>query len=154
VGERGVAPTLAYPHRKKGRFEMAEIKIKLADKEFTIGSLTIRQSRDLRIGDATLPKDDGAGGWITVYDISIKTIFIAIREAHPTVTEEDLWKIQCTEEEMAAARKAILVHAGFRAPEPSIAELRATVASMKIELADLEKTLAEREAKAKVTGEG
>jgi N-methylhydantoinase B/oxoprolinase/acetone carboxylase alpha subunit len=133
---------------------MADITITLGDKEFKISPLTIRQSLDLRIGDATVPKDDGTGGWTNTYDACIKTIAVAIREAHPEVTEDELWKIKTTENEIAAARKAILVHAGFRAPEPTIAELRAKVAAMKIELADLEKTLAERESKAKVTGEG
>lgn len=133
---------------------MADITIKLGKEEFKIGGLTIRQSRDLRIGDAQIPADDGAGGWSNVYDISIKTIAIAISETHPEVTEDMLWKIQSSEEEMATARKAILVHAGFRKPESSIAELRAEVASTKIQLDTLEKTLAEREEKAKVTGEG
>ena len=134
---------------------MADLVIKLGEKEFKVDGLTIRQSRDLRIGDATiLGKDDGLGGWSNVYDISIKTIAVAIRESHPDVTEEDLWKLHTTEEEIATARKAILVHAGFRQPEPTIAELRANVAAMKIDLAELEKTLAQRELKAKETGEG
>jgi hypothetical protein len=133
---------------------MADIKIPFGGREFNIGVLTIRQSMDLRIGDASLPKDDGADGWRNSYDISIKTIAIAIRDTHPEVTEEDLWKMTATENEMGEARKAILVHAGFRAPEQSIAEMRATVALKKIELEDLEKNLAQRESKAKETGEG
>lgn len=133
---------------------MADITIKLGEKKFNISSLTIRQSRDLRIGDATIVQpNDGAGIWTNVYDLCIKTIAVAIRESHPEVTEEDLWKIHTTENELAEARRAILVHAGFRAQEPSIAELRANVAKMKIELKELEETLEQRESKAKVTGE-
>ena len=133
---------------------MADLTIKLADKEFKIGGLTIRQARDLRVGDASLPKDDGAGGWSNVYELAVKTILVAIREKHPQVTEEDLWNLPANENEMYEARKAILIHAGFRSPDPTIAELRAKVAAMKIDLAELEKSLAQRESKAKETGEG
>lgn len=133
---------------------MADVTIKLGEKEFTIASLTIRQSRDLRIGDNTPQKDDGSAGWMNLYELCVKTIFIAVSAANPELKEEDLWNLSATEDEMAKARKAILIHAGFRSPEPTIAELRASVAAMKIELEGLEKTLAEREEKAKITGEG
>ena len=122
------------------------VKIKLGEREFEIGGLTIRQCRDLRIGDATaLAKDDGVGGWTNVYDVCIKTIAIAIHDSHPDVTEEDLWKLRATEDEIGVARKAILIKAGFRPPEPTIAEMRSTLAAKKNELAQLEKSLAERE---------
>lgn len=98
---------------------MSDITIKLGEKEFSIGPFTLRQSRDLRVSDASMPPDDGAGGWNNVYDICIKTIAIAIREAYPTVTEDDLWKLSTSEEEIAEARRQILVHAGFRAPGPN-----------------------------------
>lgn len=130
---------------------MADITITLAGKEYKIGGLTIRQARDLRIGDATILKDTSSAGW--THEICINTIAIAIRENHPDVKEDDLWNLQTTEDEITDARKAILIHAGFRKPEPTIAELRSTVAAKKIELEELEKTLAQREAKAKETGE-
>lgn len=134
---------------------MADIKIKLAGQEFTISPLTIRQCRDLRIGDTTTVQPaQGVGIWTNIYELSIKTIAIAISKNHPEVTEEKLWELETTENEIVEARRQILIHAGFRAPEPTIAELRAMVASMKNELADLEKTLAQREEKAKTTGEG
>jgi hypothetical protein len=133
---------------------MADVTIKLGAKEFKINSLTIRQSRDLRVGDNTPAKDDGVGGWMSLYELCMKTIFIAVSADNPELKEEDLWSLPATEDEMAEARKAILIHAGFRSPDPTIAELRATVAAKKIELEALEKTLAEREEKAKITGEG
>ncbi|HEX3948213.1 MAG TPA: hypothetical protein VHW95_00015 [Steroidobacteraceae bacterium] len=109
---------------------MSDINVKLGEKEFKIGPLTIRQQRDLRVSDATVPKDDGAGGWTNIYDLCIKTIAIAIREDHPGMSEEDLWKLQTSEEQIAEARSQILVHAGFRTPDhPTIAEPRATVAA-------------------------
>jgi hypothetical protein len=127
--------------------------IKLGGQEFTISPLTVGQSRDLRIGDATIPPDDGAGGWNNIYEVCIRTIAIAIRESHPEVTEEALWKLPASENEIAEARKAILVFAGFRSPEPSIAELRSIVGAKKAELEALQQTLAAREERAKVTGE-
>jgi hypothetical protein len=134
---------------------MADITIKLAGKEFKIGGLTIRQARDLRIGDATIvPKGIDGAFWTDLYDLCVKTVAIAIRETHPDVTEDELWKMKATEEEFAAARREILIHAGFRAAEPTIAELRSQVTTLKMELEQLEKTLTQREAKAKETGEG
>jgi hypothetical protein len=129
---------------------MADITITLAGQEYKIGGLTIRQARDLRVGDETIAKD-AAPGW--VYELCIKTIAVAIRETHPEIKEEDLWNMQTTEDEIADARNAILIHAGFRKGEKTIAQLRATLAAKKIELDELEKTLAQREAKAKETGE-
>jgi hypothetical protein len=143
------------PHpSKKDNVFMADITIKLADREFKISGLTIRQSCDLRIGEAKLPDDDGAKGWANLYDLSIRTIAIAINEHHPDITEDELWKMRFSEKELTEARKAIAIHSGFRSPDPTIAELRATIAAKKIELTEMEKTLKDREDKAKVTGEG
>lgn len=130
------------------------MKISLAGKEFEISHLTVRQSRDLRIGDIQASPDDGAGGWKTLYDSCIAKIATAVREANPEVTEEALWQMPLDENEMLEATRAIMVFAGFKTAEPSIAELRATVVAKKAELATLEQTLAAREEKAKVTGEG
>ena len=129
------------------------MKISFAGREFEISHLTIRQSRDLRIGDVQAP-DDGAGGWKTLYDSCIAKIATAIREAHPEVTEAALWQMPIEENEMLEAVRSILVFAGFKTAEPSIAELRATVIAKKAELETLQQTLAAREEKAKVTGEG
>lgn len=121
---------------------MSEIvKVRLGDREFEIDGLTIRQCRDLRIGDATLmQRDDGAGGWSNVYDLAIKTISCATG-----VPEEELWKLSATEDQIAAARKAILKKAGFVTQEPTIAELRASVVAKKNEIAELEKIIAAAE---------
>jgi hypothetical protein len=126
----------------------------LAGITFTIGALTLRQSCDLRIGDDVLPPQiESAKFWAALYSLCIKTIAIAVRESSPETTEEVLWKLTASEEEMAAARKKILIHAGFMKADPTVAELRAQVAASKIELEQLQKTLEDREAKAKITGE-
>jgi hypothetical protein len=143
---------------------MSDTTIKLGEKEFKISPLTIRQSRDMRIGSAELKRLPGGEGWASSYDVNIELIAIAIREDHPEVTKQQLWELRFTEKELGAAGDAILIHAGFASSDPTIAELRAKVTSLKkdvdflekskTELADLERTLAVREEKAKVTGEG
>ena len=133
---------------------MTDISISLAGRTFPIGDLTLRQARDLRLGDAGTPLVQGSPDfWKNLYDLCIKTIAVAIRENSPEVTEDELWKLPATEEEMARARRMILEHAGFRSPEPTIAQLRSDIAAKKNELADLEATLLQREGKAKITGE-
>jgi hypothetical protein len=134
---------------------MPDITIKLGPEEFKIsGLLTVRQSRDLRIGDYVAANaDDGVGGWNNVYDTCIKTIAVAIREAYPDVKEEDLWNMRVSEDELGEARRAILQHAGFQKPEPTIAQLRSDVITKEKELEEIKKSLAARELKAKETGE-
>jgi hypothetical protein len=130
------------------------VSITLGGKEFQISRLTIRQSRDLRIGDAETLPDDGVGGWTVLYDSCMRKISVATRASQPPVTEEELWQLQATEAEMLEACRKILVFAGFKEADQTIAELRAMVAAKKKELSALEQRLADREEKAKQTGEG
>src|SRR5579862_8676887 len=125
---------------------MPNLTITIAGQPFEVSQLTIRQLRDLRVGDTALGSvEDPKVFWGDLYDLCVRTIAIAVRETHPAVTEESLWKLPVTEDELAKARREILVFAGLRPPEPTIAELRASVVSKERELEALRKTLAERE---------
>lgn len=131
------------------------VTITLGGREFTISQLTIRQSRDLRIGDAQAVMTDGAAeSWISLYGSCISKIAVATRSSQPSITEEELWNLQSSEAEMLDATRKIMVFAGFKEAEPTIAELRATVIAKKKELELLEQRLTDREIKAKQTGEG
>lgn len=133
---------------------MATLTITLGSKSLEVSQLTIRQLRDLRVGDiAALPTEVPSVFWDELYDICVKTVAVAVRETAPDLTEEEIWKLPGIESELMKARTDILVFAGMRLPEPTIAELRATIIAKEREVVDLKKTLGEREAKAKVTGE-
>lgn len=133
---------------------MPKLTISMGGKTLEISQLTIRQMRDLRVGDVVLPTEgEPKVFWDELYDLCVRTIAVAVREAHSDLTEEALWKLPATEDELGRARREILLFAGLRAPDPTIAELRATIISKEKELEALRKTLAEREEKAKLTGE-
>jgi len=130
------------------------LSINVGGRTFEIRRLTIRQLRDLRAGEIVAsPEEDIKSFWGKIYDVCIKTILIGARASDPTLTEESLWELPATEDELTKARSEILLFAGLRKPEPTIAQLRATVVEKRKELEQLERTLAEREAKAKLSGE-
>lgn len=93
---------------------MDSITIHIGDQSYAVPQLNLGQLRDLAIG-VTLPDvADPQEAVRRAYDRAVSVISTALREEHPELTPDALYKIKgFSSAQMRAANDAILRHSGL-----------------------------------------
>lgn len=87
------------------------IKITLAEKEYTVRRLTLRQSRAIGLGVVRpLPAEDG---YSYAIDQAVGVIAAALSRDYPDVTAESILDLEVTPKELIASSGLILDFSGF-----------------------------------------